>query len=104
MILLLTVFWPALAASLLLGGVVGRLAGLPRGRPAKAGAGGLALAAVAAGSVAVAGIVPGRPGLWVETGALVLGVYLAGALIGATIEATRRRRSAENPPPQRAPR
>ncbi|NEU12140.1 hypothetical protein G3T14_08345 [Methylobacterium sp. BTF04] len=92
--LLLTLFWPALAAGFLLGAVFGWLSGLPRTPASRLGAGGLGLAALVASGLAFAGIVPGRPGLWIEAGALVLGAYLVGALAGATIQAARIRRPA----------
>ena len=82
MSLLLAAVWPWLAAGLALGLAVGALAGLPRGRTA------LGLAAVPlAGLLALAALAllqaaPGRAGLWVETGALLLAAYLAGCGLG----------------------
>lgn len=81
MTLLVSSLWPALAAALVLGLVVGALTGLPRR--------GLALAAglLLAGFAVLTGLAalrtaPGEPGLWVETAALVLGAYLAGCALG----------------------
>ncbi|WP_157085568.1 hypothetical protein [Methylobacterium sp. Leaf99] len=83
MIALLTLIGPALVLGFLLGAVVGRLAGWPRTRASVAGTFVLMLAAALAGGLSVAGLVPGRPGLWVEVGALILAAYLAGAGLGA---------------------
>lgn len=93
MIVLLTLLWPALVASFVLGAACGWLAGLPHTRAARAGSAILALTALGTAGVAVAGIVPGRAGLWVEGGALALGAYLAGAIVGAGIATARRRPS-----------
>jgi hypothetical protein len=79
--LLAILLWPALAASLLLGAGVGWLTGLPRNGPARSGALLLAFATCVAGGLAISGLVPGRAGLWVEGGALILGAYLVGAVI-----------------------
>ena len=92
MIALLTLLGPALGLGFLLGIVVGRRAGLPRTRATVAGPLALALAAAVAGGLSVAGLVPGRPGLWVEAAALLLVAYLAGAGLGAV--SGRRRTSA----------
>lgn len=83
MIALLTLIGPALVLGFLLGAVVGRLAGWPRTGPTVAGTLALALAAALAGGLTAAGFVPGRPGLWVEVAALLLGAYLVGAGVGA---------------------
>ncbi|WP_336485582.1 hypothetical protein [Methylobacterium nigriterrae] len=81
MTLLLSGLWPGLAGALLLGLAVGRLTGMPR---AVALGLGLGTAAACLAGVAVAGLVPGRAGLWVDSAALMLGVYLGGCLCGAT--------------------
>ncbi|GJD29743.1 hypothetical protein PMNALOAF_0980 [Methylobacterium adhaesivum] len=83
MIALLTLIGPALVLGFLLGVVVGRLAGPPRRPMARAGAMLMALAVLVAGSLAATASVPGRAGLWVEVGALVLAAYLAGATLAA---------------------
>lgn len=83
MIALLTLIGPALVLGFLLGAVLGRLAGWPRTRLTVAGTLALVLAAALAGGLSVAGLVPGRPGLWVDVAALLLGAYLAGAALGA---------------------
>lgn len=79
--------WPAIAVA----GVLGLLltAFIGRGRSSLSASrlvAGLALAALAgAGVVVWLGIVPGRPGLWVETAVLVLAAYAAGSVFGALI-------------------
>jgi hypothetical protein len=80
--ILLAALWPALLTASFLGGCAGYWAGLPAGRLARAGAALLVGLTLATGAVALAGLVPGRPGLWVETAALLLAAYLAGCLVG----------------------
>ena len=92
MLLLLTTLWPALIASLVLGAAIGWLCGLPRERPHRLAALGLALAALVLGAMAVAGFVPGRPGFWVESVALNLAAYLAGTTLGGVAAAARNAR------------
>jgi hypothetical protein len=84
-IALLTLIGPALVLGFLLGVIVGRLAGLPRTRTTVTGTLALALAAAVTGGLSVTGLVPGRPGLWVEVAALLLVAYLAGAGLGAVL-------------------
>lgn len=90
---LLIVIGAVLAASLALGVAVGRWAGLPPRRSARLAA--AALIALAAGSsgLALIGLVPGRTGLWIETGALILDAYLLGAIAGALLARARRPRA-----------
>ncbi|MCJ2131816.1 hypothetical protein [Methylobacterium sp. E-045] len=83
MLLLLTILWPALAASLALGTAIGWHFGPPRGRLSTAIGLGLGFGAVALGGLAISGLVPGRPGFWVESAALNLTAYLVGAGAGA---------------------
>ena len=82
MTLLVGVFWPGLAGAGLLGLVVGWLAGWPA-RPGVP----LALCAAAGllAALALAGPVPGLPGLWLEGAGLVLAPYLAGCGLGALV-------------------
>lgn len=82
MIPLATSLWPELAAALALGLAVGALTGLPRSRAARLGAGLLFLGLAALTGLAAMGTVPGRGGLWLESGALILGAYLAGCALG----------------------
>lgn len=83
MILLLTILWPALVASLALGTAIGWHFGPPRGRLSTAIGLGLGFCAVAVSGLAISGLVPGRPGFWVESAALNLVAYLIGAGAGA---------------------
>ena len=84
MSLLVTLFWPALAASLVLGGLVGTWTGLP-GRKAVATALVPVALAILLTALAVTGPVGGRPGFWIEIAAICLDGYLAGCLIGAAL-------------------
>lgn len=95
MTLLVAQLWPAALAALLLGLAVGWWFGWPGDRAAHAvavliAAGALVLAAVAGGA-----IVPGEPGLWVETAALLLVPYAIGCVAGAAL--LRRGPAAEAP-------
>ncbi|GJD56091.1 hypothetical protein [Methylobacterium dankookense] len=79
MVALLAGLWPGLAGALVLGLGIGALWGWPhRAVPAALG---LALAVLAA--LALSGAVPGRAGLFVESGALMLAAYLAGCALGS---------------------
>lgn len=80
MTLLLVAFWPGLAAAVALGCLVGFLSGWPRARTVPLVLAGLSLVVM---SIAAAQIVPGLPGLWLEGGALMLPLYLAGCALGA---------------------
>lgn len=82
MIDLASSLWPELAAGLALGLAVGALTGLPRGGLALAGAAFLLVGLVVLIGVAALRTLPGPAGLWVETGVLVLGGYLAGCALG----------------------
>lgn len=77
--LLLAGLWPGSLAALVLGLGIGGFAGLPAGPaiPAALGAATLALA-----GLAVAGIVPGIPGFWLESAVAMLAPYLAGCALG----------------------
>ncbi|GJD38585.1 MULTISPECIES: hypothetical protein [Methylobacterium] len=83
MLLLLTILWPALAASLALGTAIGWHFGPPRDRLSTAIGLGLGFGAMALAGLAFSGLVPGRPGFWVESAALNLAAYLVGAGTGA---------------------
>ncbi|MBO1018783.1 hypothetical protein IPV08_02200 [Methylobacterium sp. SD274] len=83
MLLLLTILWPALAASFALGTAIGWHFGPPRDRLSTAIGLGLGSGAVALAGLAFSGIVPGRPGFWVESAALNLTAYIVGAGTGA---------------------
>lgn len=94
MLLLLTILWPALVASLVLGSAIGWHFGPPRGRLSTAIGLGLGVAAMALGGLAFTGVVPGRPGFWVESAALNLAAYLIGAGAGALAKIAGRRPTA----------
>lgn len=80
MIHLLVAFWPGLAGAVALGWAVGFLTGWPGSRAVSLGLAGLSLILIL---VAVAQVVPGLPGYWLEGAALMLPVYLAGCALGA---------------------
>lgn len=84
MTLVLTGLWPGLAGALVLGALVGAMVGLPRDRASAAVAGLLCLALIALAGLTVMELVPDRAGLWVETAAAMLGIYLIGCLAGGT--------------------
>jgi hypothetical protein len=78
--LLLAGFWPGLAGAGLLGLVVGALAGWPDRYAVPLG---LFVLSGLLAAAAIAGFVPGLPGLWLETAALILPPYGAGCILGA---------------------
>jgi hypothetical protein len=84
MITLLSHLWPSLSVALLLGVVVGwfSVSERPMAGLARAGTIMVALALLVLCIVALLGLVPGRPGLWLESGAFHGGVYLSGCFIG----------------------
>ena len=79
---ILSHLWPSLAAALVLGVVVGWFSVSERAMTGLGRAGTLvvALAAIVMGLVALLGLVPGRPGFWLESGALHAGAYLLGCV------------------------
>ncbi|MFA6271130.1 MAG: hypothetical protein WC657_08055 [Candidatus Paceibacterota bacterium] len=81
---LVTFHWGWLLASLLLGFAMGWIAVVQRGqgvsRVLARWLAGLAAALVAA---AVARVIPGRPGYWLDIGLIMFGVYLAGCAVGS---------------------
>ncbi|AWN35723.1 hypothetical protein [Methylobacterium radiodurans] len=79
MIVLLAGLWPGLAVALLLGLGIGALAGWPQDRAIPLG---LAAAAAGLGGVTASGLVAGPPGLWLESGALMLAAYAVGCALG----------------------
>lgn len=81
-LILLSAAWPGLVAALVIGIGTGLWAGLPAGRAPRLAAALVALLAAAATATALAGLVPGREGFWVESGALMLAAYLVGCGIG----------------------
>ncbi|MWV21909.1 hypothetical protein FVE89_07825 [Methylobacterium sp. 2A] len=80
MMLLLAGFWPGLTGAGALGLVVGALAGWPDRYTVPLG---LFVAAGLLAAAALAAIVPGVAGLWLEGAALILPPYIAGCALGA---------------------
>ncbi|WP_348642167.1 hypothetical protein [Methylobacterium sp. WL6] len=78
--LLLAGLWPGSLAALVLGLGVGRLAG-PPASPAIPAA--LGIATLVLAGIALAGIVPGTAGFWLESAVAMLAPYLAGCALGA---------------------
>ena len=101
MTLLLGSFWPGLAGA----GLLGLLVGLARrlaGAPLRAAGARRVLAAVVA-ALAVAGLVPGLPGLWLEGAGLILPPYLAACGLGALVRRFAVRRSRRGQRPRTSP-
>lgn len=98
MILLASLLWPVLAASLVLGAGIGWLTGPPRTGSARWSTLALVAATTLSGGIALAGVVPDRPGLWLEGAALVLAAYCVGSVgAGAILSMTGPAQRAERP-------
>lgn len=81
---LLTFHWGWLLASLLLGLAVGWIAVVHRGQGvSKVTSRGLALVAASLTAAAVARVIPGRPGYWLDLGLVMFAVYLVGCAVGS---------------------
>jgi hypothetical protein len=84
MAFLVTFHWGWLLASLLLGLAMGWIAVVQRGRGVpKRTSRWLAVLAAALVAAALARVVPGRPGYWLDLGLIMLAVYLAGCAVGS---------------------
>jgi hypothetical protein len=84
MAFLVTFHWGWLLASLLLGLAMGWIAVVQRGRGvSKRTSQWLAVLAAALVAAALARVVPGRPGYWLDLGLIMLAVYLAGCAVGS---------------------
>jgi uncharacterized membrane protein YjjP (DUF1212 family) len=81
---LVTFHWGWLLASLLLGLAMGWIAVVHRGQRVST-ATSRWLAGLAAGLVAaaLARVVPGRPGYWLDLGLIMFALYLAGCAVGS---------------------
>lgn len=84
MAFLATFHWGWLLASLLLGLAMGWIAVVQRGRGvSKRTSQWLAVLAAVLVAAALARVVPGRPGYWLDLGLIMLAVYLAGCAVGS---------------------
>jgi membrane protease YdiL (CAAX protease family) len=81
---LVTFHWGWLLASLLLGLAVGWIAVVHRGQGlSKLASRWLVVLAAALVAAALARVIPGRPGYWLDLGLLMFAVYLAGCAVGS---------------------
>ena len=84
MVYLATFHWGWLLASLLLGLAMGWIAVVHRGQGvSKLVARGLALLVAALVAAAIARVVPGRAGYWLDLGLVMFALYLAGCAVGS---------------------
>ena len=84
MALLVTFNWSWLLLSVLLGMAVGWIAVVQRGQGvSKQTSRWLAVLAAALVGCALARVVPGRPGYWLDLGLLMLATYLFGCVLGS---------------------
>jgi hypothetical protein len=84
MVYLATFHWGWLLASLLLGLAMGWIAVVQRGQGvSKLVARGLALLVAALVAAAIARVVPGRAGYWLDLGLVMFALYLAGCAVGS---------------------
>jgi hypothetical protein len=76
--------WGWLLGALLLGFVAGWISVVQRGRSvSKVTARWLALLVAALLTAALARVIPGRPGYWLDLGLMLFALYLAGCTIGS---------------------
>lgn len=76
--------WGWLLASLLLGLAMGWIAVVHRGkRVSKRTSRWLAVLAAALVAMALARLIPGRPGYWLDLGLIMFALYLAGCAVGS---------------------
>src|ERR1700733_7026712 len=79
-------YWGWLLASLLLGFAMGWIAVVQRGRGvSKRMALWLALLVAALVAAALARVVPGRPGYWLDLGLMMFALYLIGCAVGSSL-------------------
>ena len=84
MVYLATFHWGWLLASLLLGLAMGWIAVVQRGQGvSKLVARGLAVLMAALVAAAIARVVPGRAGYWLDLGLVMFALYLAGCTVGS---------------------
>lgn len=85
---LATFHWGWLLASVLLGLAMGWIAVVHRGQGvSKVVARLLSVLVAALVALAVARVVPGRPGYWLDLGLMMFGCYLAGCAVGSLLRA-----------------
>ena len=85
---LVTFHWGWLLASGLLGLAVGWIAVVQRGQGvSKRAARWLALLAAALVASALARVIPGRPGYWLDLGLVMFAIYLFGCAVGSWLRA-----------------
>jgi hypothetical protein len=76
--------WGWLLGALLMGFVAGWISVVQRGRGvSKVAARWLAALVAVLLAVALARVIPGRPGYWLDLGLVLLGLYLIGCVIGS---------------------
>jgi hypothetical protein len=81
---LVTLHWGWLLGSLLLGLAMGWIAVVHRGQGvSKRTSWWLAVLAAALVAVALARVIPGRPGYWLDLGLIMFALYLAGCAVGS---------------------
>src|ERR1700723_748705 len=81
---LATFHWGWLLASLLLGLAMGWIAVVHRGQGvSKSAWRWVALVAAALLAAALARVIPGRPGYWLDLGLMMFAMYLAGCAVGS---------------------
>jgi uncharacterized membrane protein YjjP (DUF1212 family) len=81
---LMTFHWGWLLAALLLGLAMGWIAVVHRGQGvSKRTTRWLAVLAAALVAAALARVIPGRPGYWLDLGLVMLAVYLVGCAVGS---------------------
>src|ERR1700738_803368 len=79
---LVTFHWGWLLASLLLGLAMGWIAVVHRGQGvSKLTSRGLAVLVAALVAAALARVIPGRPGYWLDLGLIMFALYLAGCAV-----------------------
>jgi hypothetical protein len=88
MVYLATFHWGWLLGSLLVGFAMGWIAVVQRGQGvSKVTSRWLAVLAVALVAAALARVIPGRPGYWLDLGLVMFGLYLAGCTVGSWLRA-----------------
>jgi hypothetical protein len=86
MVYLATFHWGWLLASLLLGLAMGWIAVVQRGQGvSKLAARGLSVLVAALVAAAIARVVPGRAGYWLDLGLVMFALYLAGCAVGSCL-------------------